>query len=159
MTQTEQFQKLLKPDNLQVFLMICPGNIPFNFARHPFFVVNKRGVLSRWELLFRWDKQEPDWGHIHLNFLPPFQGIGVFPFQKKFYWKADSIGSVEGEEDSTAKQIIDFLEKSPYTYPFRNHFFLTGPNSNTYVQWVLDHFPEFNVKLPWNSFGKDYKAS
>lgn len=31
---------------------------------------------------------------------------------------------------------------------------LTGPNSNTYTQWVLNKFPEWDIKLPWNAFGK-----
>lgn len=31
---------------------------------------------------------------------------------------------------------------------------LTGPNSNTYTQWILEKFPEWNIQLPWSAFGK-----
>jgi hypothetical protein len=60
-------------------------------------------------------------------------------------------------EGDLAKKMISFVKTTPKTYPYLKRYVLSGPNSNTYVQWVLDHFPETKARLPWNSFGKGYK--
>lgn len=154
MKNSQKFQQLINKDKYQVFLFICPGNIPFNFASHPWFVVNKQGLVSRWEVLFRDILHEARWGHLYENFFSPFQGIEIFPFVQKYFWKGKLLGYIE---DETAKRVIEFIEKSPEIYPYRYKYFLTGPNSNTYAQWVLDNSPDFKVKLPWNAFGKGCK--
>jgi len=138
----------------QVSLYTCPGNLPFAFATHPWFVVNNNGVISRYEVLFRGDKESR---HLHKDFLKPFTGIGMFPYINKFFWPARLITTVEGDEGSLVHHLTEYIEASVNDYLYRNTYALTGPNSNTYVQWVLNHFPEFKVKLPWNAFGKNYK--
>ena len=122
---------------------------------HPWFVVNDRGSLSRWEILFRSNAgNKTSWGHLHKDFLPPFKGLGVLPyFENYFAYEGVLLGYNEGE---AAMRMGKFIENSPETYPFSFKFSLTGPNSNTYAQWVLNSFPESNLKLPWNSFGKNY---
>lgn len=52
----------------------------------------------------------------------------------------------------------EFIERSPDTYPHCNQYAFRGPNSNTYAQWVLNQFPESGFSLPWNAFGKGFKA-
>jgi len=43
--------------------------------------------------------------------------------------------------------------------PFRNEYKIyPGPNSNTFIQWVLNHFPNSGLKLPRNAFGKNYRG-
>ena len=53
--------------------------------------------------------------------------------------------------------MYDFIENSDKKYKYRNNYFVTGPNCNTYVKWVLNHFPEFNIKLSWRFIGRRYK--
>ncbi len=53
--------------------------------------------------------------------------------------------------------MVECIENSPHNYPYCGHYSYIGPNSNTYVQWVLDAFPESGLKLPWNAFGKGFK--
>ena len=151
----KNFQQLVNKEKYQIFLFVCPGNIPLNFASHLWFVVNKHGLISRWEVLFRKIQRETSWGHLYKNFFSPFQGIEIIPFSQKYFWKGKLLGKIEGE---TAKQMAEFIESSPTIYPFCNKYFLSGPNSNTYAQWILDNFPEFKVKLPWNSLGRNYKV-
>ncbi|MFA7286167.1 MAG: DUF3750 domain-containing protein [Patescibacteria group bacterium] len=153
MADSKKFDELIDNEKYQVFLFTSSGNIPFHFAAHPWFVINNRGLISRWEVLFRKMYHETNGGHLYKNFFPLFQGIEVVHFSRKSVWKAKLLGSIEGD---TAKKMVSFIENSYSTYPFRDRYFLTGPNSNTYPQWVLDHFPEFAVKLPWNAFGKNY---
>ena len=149
----------MTPENLditkhQVFLYICPGNLPFSFAPHPWFIINKQGIVTRWEVLFRKLQHKTKWGHLYMNLFPPFQGIEIIPFVEKYFWTAKLLGQIEG---ATAAKIAEFIEKSPSLYPYCEKYFLAGPNSNTYAQWILDNCPEFQVKLPWNSIGSRYK--
>ncbi len=154
----EDFAKLLKNDRCQVFLFACPANMPVSFAIHPWFVINRYGTVSRWEVFWR---PEVDWflvwGHLHKNYYPPFEGIDVWPLAGGRRWKKVwLIGSAEGE---LAERIADVLESSPEKYEHGRTYTLAGPNSNSYAQWVLDHVPEWRVTLPWNAFGKNYWGS
>jgi len=149
-----KFQNLIDEKKYQVFIFTCPSNIPFIFASHPWFIINKLGSISRWEVLFTKNSKENSFGHLYLNFFLPFQGINIIPFYLKYFWKGKLLGQIEGEP---AKRMAEFIENSPTNYPHTNEYSLIGPNSNTYAQWIIDHFPELNVKLPWSSIGKNYK--
>jgi hypothetical protein len=153
------FQKLVKPEGYQVFLFTCPVSIPLNFASHPWFVCVKNGEISRWEVRFEKNNANPFIGkHLHFNSLPPFSGIEMIQLlPKKFLWKANLLGYMEGDEKSSTKKIIDFIESSPENYLYRDQYSFIGPNSNSYAQWVLNNFPDFKISLPWNSFGKNFK--
>ena len=146
---------MIKEDRFQVFLCASPAHVPFNFAVHPWLVVNRKGKVSRWELTWEKGASAHSWGHLQRDFLPPFQGIGVLPFFHNWSWKGRIIGTTEGGEGSLAHQMADFIERSPETYPHSGKYSLFGPNSNTYAEWVLKKFPDFPAKLPWNAFGKN----
>jgi hypothetical protein len=152
----KKFSKLVDKKNSQVFLFCCPGNIPLPFAAHLWFVINNKGTLARWEILFRERVNKTSWGHLHKDFLPPFAGLGVLPyFETHFSYHASLIGY---EENQIAEEMAKFIENSPVTYPFLHKFFLTGPNCNTYANWILGQAKNSKLKLPWNAFGKDYPA-
>ena len=144
----------LDKNKYQVFLFVCPGNMPFNFAAHPWFVVNEKGQISRWEVLFRKIERETSRNHLYKNFFPPFTGIEIFPFLQKYFWQGRLLGKIE---DEVAERMAKFIKDSPGAYPYVEKYFLSGPNSNTYAQWILNHFPEIKIELPWNAFGKNYK--
>jgi len=150
------FGKLLKKDKYQVFFFSCPAMIPFNLGLHYWFVINKKGKISRWEILSRKNLAKKSWGHIHLNILPPTKGLKKFKFSKK-YWDSKLENFIEGNKNSLAKKMMDFIEKSPKQYKYKNKFNLVfGPNSNTFIQWILDKFSESNFKLSWRAIGKNY---
>ena len=150
------FTENITSDKYQIFLLICPAMIPVNFAAHSWFVCIKDNQISRWEVRHYKNKEHKT--HIHLNELPPFFGIEKFPLIKNnILWGAKLLKHIGGDENSLAQKIFDFIDNSPKNYKFLNEYFLLGPNSNTYVQWILDNFPEFNIKLPFNCFGKNYK--
>ncbi|HUC96503.1 MAG TPA: DUF3750 domain-containing protein [Candidatus Saccharimonadales bacterium] len=151
MRSPDEIKRIIKSDSYQVFLFTCPANIPG--FRHPWFVLNKKGKLTRWEVLFEKNNGQPGWRHLHNNLFAPFAGISRFPYSQKLLRKARLEGYTNGGD---AKKIIDFIEKSPDSYQFRDYYRFFGPNSNTYAQWVLDHNPKFKVSLPDNSLGKDY---
>jgi hypothetical protein len=155
----EDFQKLLKSEKYQVFLFTCPATMPFSIGTHPWFVVNRKGTISRWEIIWRPEKWNMRWGHLYKDFYPrPEQGIEVFPLSRKYFWgNGKLLGCLEGDEGSLAHKISDTIASTPSIYPYCDSYSVTGPNSNTYVQWVLNQFPDSGLKLPCNAFGKHYK--
>lgn len=156
-TSNQNLQDLINKDKYQVFVFSSPASLPINFARHPWFVVNKKGVVSRWEVMHFKSKSDNNFGYIHLNNRSPFCGnIVIYPLEI-LYWKTEMMGYIEGEEDSLAKRALEFIENSIETYPYHDSYRFIGPNSNTYLQNVLNKFPEFNIKLSWRFIGKDYK--
>lgn len=153
----QKFESLIKEDKYSVFIFACPTVLPFSFAKHPWFVLNKKGSISRWEVDHDWNKKNG--GYLYINSRPPFQGVSIIYSSKEYFWEAELMGYIEGEEDSLAYEIIQFVENSGNTYPYCAEYSVTGPNSNTYVQWVLNKFPDFKVQLPWNFIGKDFKIN
>jgi len=144
------YLKLIKKDKYQVFIFTCPANIPFNFVIHTWIVCNKKGKLTRYEVRHAKNKKNTV---LHLNLFPIFKGIEVFLISNKWYWKGRLLGKIEGD---LAKDIIAFVKKSETDYPYLDKHVLLGPNCNTYVQWILDSFPNLKIKLPWNAIGKNY---
>lgn len=144
----------LNTNKFQVFLFICPVTIPLNFAVHPWFVVNEKGKVSRWEVLHRDVAHKFKWGHLYKDFFSPFQGLEKILFYKKWFFKPKLLGKIE---DEPAKQLAKLINDSQSTYPYRFKYSFLGPNSNTYAQWVLNNSPEFKAYLPWNAFGKNYE--
>lgn len=165
MNKEEQFQSLLKDDRYQIFLFASRAVLPFSFASHPWLVVNKKGRISRFGIAAKKDistkhifgtiDDQENWGHIHKNKFPPFHGIWISPFSKKHFWKPKLMSFIEGGDNSLAERMATFIESSGTTYPFKERYSIFGPNSNTYVQWILNHFPESGMRLPWNSFGRN----
>jgi hypothetical protein len=154
----ENPEGLLRNDKYQVFLMSCQCRLILCFAKHHWFVVNNKGKISRWEVLMENDLHGKGWGHLHLNAHKPFAAFGTLTPHGKPFFKPDLLGYTEGDEDSLAEKMVHFINNSPHTYPHCFDYFLGSPNSNTYVQWVLDQFPEFPAKMSWNAFGKGYKV-
>jgi len=153
----EEFKKLIKKDRSQIFVFSSRAMVPLSLARHTWIVSVDKGKISRWEILFLRGYKGKEWGHLHLNALTPTRGMRIFLYRKNFFWKSKLIGSLEGKKGSTAEKISDFLKDCPRKYPLTHKYFLPAPDSNTFTQWVLDKFPEWKIKLPWNAFGKGYR--
>lgn len=148
---------LAKNDHYQVFLMACHCRLPVTFARHMWLVVNRKGTFSRWEVLIEQNCCGTSWGHLHKDAQLPFKPLGLLAITGHSPWDAETYGLAEGVEGSLAHRMADVIESSMNTYPHLHTYKLLGPNSNTYVRWVLDQFPEFKVGTPWNAVGKGYK--
>ena len=149
------YQNLIDPNKFQVFVFKSKANFPFIFAIHPWIVVNKKGEISRWEVAHSKNfKSEKSWGYLCKNLFPPFQGLNIFPFIDKPVFESTLIGTIEGDK---ASEMIVLIENAPNSYPYLSRYNLWGPNSNTFVNYVINKFSELNIKLPWNAFGKNYE--
>ncbi|WP_081803680.1 DUF3750 domain-containing protein [Halotalea alkalilenta] len=58
---------------------------------------------------------------------------------------------------ATAERAIEEIRRAVADYPAANHYRAwPGPNSNTFIAWVLRRTPELSVVLPATAIGKDY---
>lgn len=156
MKKRSLLENLVRNDSYQVFLFVSPAHIPLSIWTHPWVVINKKGQMSRYEVRYKHNRTNPELGHIHINDLPLFDGIEVFSFLDHPRWNATLLGQIEGGENSAAQKMCEFVENSIHAYKDKGRYFLFGPNSNTYIQWILDNFPEFKGKLKWNALGNEY---
>ncbi|NNE01053.1 MAG: DUF3750 domain-containing protein [Pirellulaceae bacterium] len=113
---------------------------PFSFAEHYWLLIGRDDSIDRWEV---WQEPGGDsWGHLHRNLLTPTQSVSRRPSRFVRRWQG-------GTADELAKRI----EASPTQYPWLNRYhYWPGPNSNTYVQWILGQ----SYQLGWRGFGRAY---
>lgn len=146
----------------QVFLFSSPVPLPFIFARHCWFVINDKGKIRSYEFGKFTVLAENDINSNPIGFLIRksnfTNGMNLFfyfktkiKFGSTLHWKIET-----SDKHSREFELLQFIEKNSNNYPFRNKYKLRGPNSNTYPQWVLNHFPELKLKLPSMAIGKNY---
>lgn len=140
----------IDPKKYQVFVCYSNANFPVNYFIHTWFVCNEKSKVDRFDLCHFKNKNNT---YIHVNYYPLFSGIEVFHRIQKWYWKGKLLYRIEGED---AKRMIAFIKKSKVNYPFIKKYSLLAPNSNTYVQWVLNNFPKLKLILPKRAIGKNY---
>jgi hypothetical protein len=116
-------------------------------AWHYWFVVCDESGRHRWEV---WQTKNAGGfcvGHVHCNLKPPDDGVGGGPARLIMEW--------EGE---AAQRITDVLTQ-PESYPYRDRYRLwPGPNSNTYVAWILRQ-AGVEYSLDPRGIGKSYLAA
>ncbi|SRR5258708_2440869 len=151
----EDLEKLVDKNKYQVFILMSRPSFPFYFAVHPWIVINKKGEIKRFEIRHHLNKDK-NYGYLHINAQPPFQGFQRFYPFNKFFSQTKLIKMIEGDENSVARKVIDFVENSKENYLHTKKYSFAGPNCGTYIEWILNNFPEINVELPWNAIGKNY---
>lgn len=134
----------MPPENAPPRVEIWSGRIPIIgwFAHHYWFVVAHGNCLDRWEVWQTRDNCPTSWGYLHKNLMPPARWI-----------KRQSFACVAVWSGTDAAALIERVEASPQTYPWcdRYHYW-PGPNSNTYVQWILGEWCELGP----DAVGKRY---
>jgi hypothetical protein len=145
-------------DTYQVHVYTCPAHFPFSFARHPWVVCVSGNTINRFEVLKGMSKRSEHYGYVHRNhYETATQGINKKCCRNK-YEEGTLLASVTGGENSLAHKMYSFIHRESPTYPHKDRYRIyPGPNSNSYVGWILRSFPEANITLPWNCFGKRYK--
>lgn len=103
-------------------------------AVHYWFIIYDQEV-ERWEIWQNKNLVNSSWGHLHKNLMNPTQGVGNGHSWAEYIW--------QGEEAHNLQLII---RQTPETYPYNYLYrYYPGPNSNTYIQWVLDQ-----AKIPYS---------
>ncbi|MDI9244787.1 DUF3750 domain-containing protein [Marinobacter sp. CHS3-4] len=68
--------------------------------------------------------------------------------------KPDLIADFRGERaEKIIEQLDDVISRYPYPTTYKAW---PGPNSNTFIAWVIRQIPEMDVALPNHAIGKDY---
>tara|TARA_R110002096_G_scaffold4493_12_gene20865 strand:- start:2618 stop:3034 length:417 start_codon:yes stop_codon:yes gene_type:complete len=81
----------------------------------------------RWEIWQDPDVRGESWGHLHKNLKSPADGVGNGGSWVEVTW-----------HDRPADEILGVLRTISESYPARFRYWSwPGPNSNTFVQWVL----------------------
>ena len=124
------------------------SNFPGIFADHYWLLVfhagekNKLQECDRWEVWQQANQNESCWGHLHKNLLAPFEGVGNGTSKLIQQWK-----------DEEAVSIIKKVESSPQNYPFINNYrYWPGPNSNTFVQWIVRDKAKLGIRAIGRNF-------
>lgn len=113
------------------------------FAVHSWIVVKEEGATN----YTRYDYTA--WGE-------PIRSNGFAPDARWFGAVPETIVAVDGEQ---ARRLIPRIRQVIETYKFRTYGDYSawpGPNSNTFVQTVLNAVPELNAVLPPTAIGKDF---
>jgi hypothetical protein len=114
-------------------------------AVHYWFVIQQNQQNERWEVWQRPTRNQTSWGHLHKNLLPFDQGVGKGDSWVETRW--------EGAE---AAQLVDILRNSAANYPdTQRYYYWPGPNSNTYVQWILNQAKLTHQLIP-QAIGKNH---
>lgn len=122
---------------------------PGRFAIHSWLLIIHQtetscGGTSRWEVWHHANVGGIAWGHIHRDLFPPHAAIGGGPARM-----------ITTFQHATATILAARIEQSPHNYPHRDHYrVFPGPNSNTYVQWLLSDMRQ----LPRRAIGRSYRA-
>jgi hypothetical protein len=80
----------------------------------------------------------------------------ITPDGRWFGATPETVVSVDGDK---AEQLIPKIRSVVESYKFRvygDYRPWPGPNSNTFIQAILDAVPELNAALPPTAIGKDY---
>lgn len=140
----------------QVYFFSCPAHIPFHFALHLWIVTVGPTGITRFEVLHSKRTNVKHYGYVYLNYCPATRGLRRRRGSKEF-WKSKLLGSITGDDKSLAEQMVNFIHNYSKDYPYKDTYrIFPGPNSNSYVGWILSQFPEAQINIPWNALGKNY---
>jgi hypothetical protein len=121
-----------------------PGIIGY-IALHYWFVVIKDQQKDRWEIWQNPNLCNHSWGHLHKNLMNYSNGVGNGNSWIEKTWR-----------DQIAIDLANIIESSPTNYRYNHHYcYYPGPNSNTYVQWVLNQ-GNIDHLLSKKGIGKNY---
>ena len=153
-----------KEDDFVVKLYTCPVPFPFTFAVHAYVVFQHGNDVVRYDVnpIPFSDTQSKPFGHIQKDILPPetgFRWLGKYPFNFGPRYKVRLVGKISGDATSSAGRLYTFVASGglinyPHTHTYR---MILGPNSNTFIQWVLRQVPDSGLRLPSNAWGKNFK--
>jgi hypothetical protein len=132
---------------LKVQLRYAP--LPFigAIAVHYWFVeFAEGGECHRWEVWQTKNAGGRSIGHLHCDLKHPDADVGGGPARIACEWN--------GEPAQRIAEVLKKIESYPYCERYR---YWPGPNSNTFVAWVLR---EAGIEYPlhWKAFGRYFAA-
>lgn len=143
-SQFAQLTMITERDEPLVRIYAAPIPKLEHIAVHCWFVIKpiNANACDRWEL---WQTAHGPYEHVRKNMMAAEAGVGAGGTFVLREFTGDS-----------AVQLIAVIENESPHYPCRaTYTAYPGPNSNTYVQWVL-HRAEVDYRLPCAAVGAAY---
>jgi hypothetical protein len=152
------FYTLIDKGKYNFFIFCCPAIFPFCFAKHQRIVTTDKWDTHRWEIGYFKDKKTPSLWYLHKDFFRPRQWINRFFRNTKRLHEGEMLYHITWNEWSSAEKVVRFMEECvEKNYPRKNRYLVfPWPNSNTFIQRVINNNPEIKITLPANAFGKNY---
>lgn len=140
----------------QVWLYCSRLPLPISYiALHCWFVLaDQENKISRWEIWQKPGRCKNSWGHLHQNLFSAKEGIKLLPVISLWKWSPRLLYYFD---NSSASTLINTIRSTPECYPYRYVYkAFPGPNSNTFVKWVLNHLSDKNIELPISAIGRNW---
>jgi hypothetical protein len=129
---------------LVVQLRCAPLPLIGAVAHHYYFVVTDGDECHRWEVWQTKNAGGVSTGHVHCDLKGPEDGVGGGPSRVAAEW--------QGDEARAIAAVLDKVQDYPWCERYR---MWPGPNSNTYVAWVLER-AGIEHDLDWRGIGRGY---
>jgi hypothetical protein len=133
-----------KPDAMVHIYAARVGRWRGIFAEHTWIVIkDKGGSYTRYDKTF--------WGN-------PVKTNQWAPDALWYGHKPELVGRIEGQD---AERYIPLIRKAVATYPHRQqggYHLWPGPNSNSFVAYVLRAVPGMGIAMPTTAIGKDFRT-
>lgn len=142
--------------------------IPFQSTTHHWFVVQSKDTRRRIEVLGHLLPMKPPGNHSGLIYSNGDEFKGIYriplkyanPFIPSPTYPTMNFGIIEGGRNSLAYKISSFILRRGHEYPHIDEYIPSpGPNSNTFIEWILCQHPKSreSLILPSTAHGKDYQ--
>jgi len=132
---------------MKVELRYAPLPLIGFLAVHYWFVVyDDIGGCHRWEVWQTKNAGGTSYGHVHCDLKPPEQPVGGGPTRLAWTWT--------GPE---AERIATALAEAPRYPQAQKYRYWPGPNSNSFVAWILERAGVPYV-LHWRGIGWKWRA-
>ena len=152
----KKFQELLDKKKYQVFVMSSPVPFPLNYGIHLWFVINLKGKIHRIEFGKFNGSPHKDGVGVLKDFLAHTTGMNRCFFRKNPRFSSKVEDFIEGHKNSNAFKLATFVLEQHEDYPLKNEYKLLGPNSNSFVGWVLKQFPNIDMNISSRAVGLNY---
>jgi hypothetical protein len=110
-------------------------------AIHPHLITHDKTGWNRWEI---WDIDPKTGSYLRKN------GVGL----NHHMGRGDQWVAAEWHGND-AQLILDILKEGSYPYKY-NYWFWPGPNSNTFIGWVLRR-AQIKFDFPFRAWGSSYR--
>jgi hypothetical protein len=73
------------------------------------------------------------------------------------YWYGERPQMIFSTSGAKAEKMIPLIYSALNSYPYKDRYRIwPGPNSNSFISYIMRSVPGFNVSLPSNAIGKDW---
>ena len=137
--------------------MSSPVPFPLNYGIHLWFVINLKGKIHRIEFGNFNGSPHKDGIGLLKDFLPLTKGMNMFFFKRNLRFESKIEDYIEGKKNSDAFELATFILEQYEEYPLKNEYRLLGPNSNSFIGWILKQFPKIKMNISFRAVGLNYK--